>query len=276
MRMFDSNHTRSAAQAPREVSGGVPLKINTRIGHLPDVTDVDHPLVAGSTRLIDQLRQRRLTVDDFLTAIGTLHRDLDVVGSLTPWIERALTEHKNQILYRITAKDTRETIQLYYLEPYEVHPPHCHHNVISTQVVLRGRLRVREYDRIARCGPDTILLRLRADTRLNPGDSLRTCEVERNAHWFAAPSAPAVVLNFNVYGFQDWTFDPKDRPLQRRLIDPTLVASPDGLIVARELALEDGYRKFANRSLDSFAIPRPPAVASSLATASTTPVARLE
>jgi len=248
-----------AAEQSREITTDRPYKINTRTGHLPDVAGVSHPLIGGSIRLIDRLRQHQLTVDEFLAAVGSLHREVGVLDSLATWVERALTEQQNQILYRTTAAETRETIQLYYLEPYEVHPPQCHHNIISTQVVLHGRLRVREYDRIARFRADTILLRMRRDAWLSPGDSLRTSEVEANGHWFAAGAAPTVVLNFNVYGYQAWTFDAKDQPLQRRLMDPTLAASPDGLIIARELGLDEGYKKFANRSLDSFAIPRPPA-----------------
>lgn len=239
----------------------VAIKMNSRAGRvLPDVDAYQGPLAVESLRLIAELKARRLTPDAFQERIRALHAALDLPRELAGWIERALTERKDQVLTQKTLPDLAHTLQLLYLEPREVHPPHCHHNLISTQVVLSGRVYVREYDRVARIDDDTILLRLRTDRWFGVGDSMQTTEVERNAHWFAADDRPAVMLNFYILGYQDWTFDSKgSRTKGRRMLDPTIQAQGDGLILGKEIPLEEGYVRFGNKPIDSFPIPAPTA-----------------
>jgi hypothetical protein len=239
----------------------VAIKMNSRAGRvLPDVDAYQGPLAVESLRLIEEIRARRITPDTFQARIRALHASLDLPRLLRDWIDRALEEQKDQILNQKTLPDLAHTLQLLYLEPREVHPPHCHHNLISTQVVLSGRVYVREYDRVARVDEDTILLRLRTDRWFRVGDTMQTTEVDRNAHWFAADDQPAVMLNFYIHGYQDWTFDPKgSRPKGRRMLDPTLAAQGDGLILGKEIPLEEGYVRFGNKPIESFPIPAPTA-----------------
>lgn len=49
-------------------------------------------------------------------------------------------------------------------------------------------------------------------------------------------------------GYQDWTFNPQG-PLRRKLVDPTFGRNPDGLIIAKEVSVEDAYAKFGGRPL---------------------------
>ena len=241
---------------------GVTIKMNSRAGRvLPDVDAYQGPLATESLRLIADLKARRLTPDSFQDRIRSLHAQIDLRRELAEWIDRALAERKDQVLHQKTLPDLAHTLQLLYLEPREVHPPHCHHNLISTQVVLSGRVYVREYDRVARIDEDTILLRLRTDRWFDPADSMQSTEVERNAHWFAADDRPAVMLNFYILGYQDWTFDPKgSRNKGRRMLDPTLAAQGDGLILGKEIPLEEGYVRFGNKPIEFFPIPAPAAV----------------
>jgi hypothetical protein len=237
----------------------VGIKMNSRAGRvLPDVDTYQGPLALESLRLIAELKARRLTPDTFQYRTRALHESLDLRRELADWIDRALAGRKDQVLNQKTLPDVAHTLQLLYLEPREVHPPHCHHNLISTQVVLSGRVYVREYDRVARIDDDTILLRLRTDRWFGGGDTMQTTEVERNAHWFAADDQPAVLLNFYILGYQDWTFDSKgSRNKGRRMLDPTVRAQGDGLILGKEIPLEEGYVRFGNKPIDSFPIPAP-------------------
>jgi hypothetical protein len=237
------------------------IKMNSRAGRvLPDVDAYQGALAMESLRLIAELKARRLTPDTFQDRVRALHQSLDLRRELAVWVDRALAEQKDQVLNQKTLPDAAHTLQLLYLEPREVHPPHCHHNLISTQVVLSGRVYVREYDRVARVDDDTILLRLRTDRWFGVGDTMQTTEVERNAHWFAADDRPAVMLNFYIHGYQDWTFDPKgSRNKGRRMLDPTLAAQGDGLILGKEIPLEEGYVRFGNKPIASFPIPAPAA-----------------
>jgi hypothetical protein len=234
------------------------IKMNTQSGlELEDVDAHAGPLTKSVLDLIGQLAAAERDVDGYQRAVADAFVRESTHEELAPWVEQALAERRDQVLYRRTTPDHRIAFQLLYLDPREVHPPHGHHNLISTQMILRGRVHAREYDRVARLDEGTVLLRLLSDGWMERGALLQATEVARNVHWFAADENPCVMLNFYVLGYQDWTFDPPDgRPHGRRLFDPTLRAQRDGLIVAPELPLAEGYQKFGNRPLAAFPVPR--------------------
>jgi hypothetical protein len=99
------------------------------------------------------------------------------------------------------------------------------------------------------------LLRTRTDRWFGVGDRVETTEVSKNAHWFCADDKPAVMLNFYILGFQDWTFDPKGTK-GRRMLDPTFGIQGDGMIVAKELTLEEGYLRFGDLPIEKVPLPR--------------------
>jgi len=245
---------RSDASARDSIPGAeAEVMINTRLtDDVPDILDIHIPVVDRSVALVEKLARRELTPDAYMAAVRSLHEELDLPNSLKPWIERTLQEKKDIVVYQRTRQTHREAIQFFYLAPNVFHPPHCHHNILSTQLVLRGQAHVREFDRIARLGPDTLLLKLRLDGWLGPGEAMRATEIERNCHWFASGDEPCVMLNFNAYGYQDWTFNPKDRPLRRNLVDPTHGRNGDGLIIAKEISVDESYAKFGGRPLSDF------------------------
>ena len=232
-----------------------PVRINTRTtDDLPDITDIRLPVVERSVELIDRLRRGDLKPAAYQRAVQAMQEELDLPNSLSPLIQQALEQKEDIVLYRRTGKAHREALQLFYIDANVFHPPHCHHNILSTQLMLRGRCHIREFDRIARLSEDTLLMRLRRDAWIGPGEALRTTEIDANCHWFGAGDQPAVMLNFNAYGYQDWTFNAKDRPLRRNLVDPTYGRNPDGLIIAKEVSVEEAYAKFGGRPLADFAM----------------------
>jgi len=232
------------------------VKMNTRAGAvLPDVDGYQERLWTGAQEQIQALNRHAITPDEYIARIRELHHGCDLVAELRPWIERALAERKDQVLNQMTTPAKSWTMQLLYLEPREVHPPHHHHNLISTQVVLHGRVYAREWDRVARLGPDEVLLRTVTDRWFGIGDRFETTEISRNAHWFCADDRPAVMLNFYILGFQQWTFDPPGTK-GRRMLDPTNGVQDDGLIVARELPLAQGYERFGDVPIESIKLPR--------------------
>jgi|SRR5215204_53552 len=240
---------------PLPQTTGRPVKINTRTtDDLPNITDIDIPVVRRSLELIEKLRRSELKPDAYQRAVQVMQEELDLPRTLAPWIERTLEEKQDIVVYRRTGKTHREALQFFYIDPNVFHPPHCHHNILSTQLMLRGRCHSREYDRIARLSDDTLLLRLRFDGWIGPGEALRASEIDRNCHWFGAGDEPVVMLNFNAYGYQDWTFNPKDRPLRRNLVDPTYGKNGDGLIIAKEVSVEEAYAKFGGRPLSDFPV----------------------
>jgi hypothetical protein len=243
--------------AASPVPAGEPkVIINTRLtDDFPDVLDIHIPVVDRSIALVEKLARREMTPDRYMEAVKDLQEELDLVNSLATYIDRTLDEKRDIVVFQRTRATHREAIQFFYLAPNVFHPPHCHHNILSTQLILRGHAHVREFDRIARLSPDTLLLKMRLDARLGPGEALRATEISRNCHWFASGDEPCVMLNFNAYGYQDWTFNPPGSPLRRNLVDPTFGLSPDGLIIAKEISVEDSYGKFGGRALSDFPMP---------------------
>jgi hypothetical protein len=225
----------------------------------PDILDTNHPFVTNAVDLIKRLRTGVLTPLAYHDEVLKLTQDPETKESLAPMVQQTLNEKCDQILYRRTGDTHREAIQMFYLAANVLHPPHCHHNIISTQMMMAGEVHVREYDRVARLTPTTILLRLKSDKWIGQGSALRATETSGNCHWFGASDSPAVMLNFNAYGYQDWTFNPPDKPLLRNLVDPTHGVNPDGLIIALEIDAITAYKKFGGRPLSDFP---PQAVAS--------------
>jgi hypothetical protein len=239
-----------------KTASGKVVKMNTRAGAvLPDVDTYQDRLWTEADKLIRKLDRHEITPDAYIADVRALHQGMDLPTELKPWIERALAERKDQVLNQMTTPAKSWTMQLLYLEPHEVHPPHHHHNLISTQVVLHGRVYAREWDRVARLAPDQVLLRTVTDRWFAVGDRFETTEISRNAHWFCADDKPAVMLNFYILGFQQWTFDPPGTK-GRRMLDPTFGVQDDGLIIAKELPLAEGYQRFGDVPIESVKLPR--------------------
>lgn len=224
----------------------------------PPVDDYEGPLKARCIALCDALERHDIDVATYLERSRELLQDPQTLAELKDLTARALEQGRDQVMYRQQKDKHRITLQLLYLSPREVHPPHAHHNLISNQMTVHGRCHVREYDRLARIDDSTVLLRLARDGWSGVGDLMQTTETIRNAHWFAADDSPCVVLNFYILGYQSWTFDPKDAPRRsgRQCLDPTSASQEDGLIIGREIEIEEGYRMFGGRPLAAFpAIP---------------------
>lgn len=223
----------------------------------PDVDAYGGPLKRRCLELVDRLGAGELTVDGYQREVEHLFAEPALLEELRDPVRRALDERRDQVFYRRQDGPRRITLQLLYLQPREVHPPHCHHNLISNQMNVLGRCEVREFDRVARLGPDLLLLRLASEGWFGPGDLMQTTEVYRNAHWFAADDEPCVILNFYLLGFQHWTFDPAEptRRKGRQVLDPTAGRTEDGLILAREVDFDSGYARFGGRPLSDFPMP---------------------
>ncbi len=228
------------------------MRTNSRMGKvLPDVDAFDHPLAATLRALMTRLADGELTVPAFHAATASTFAASRLATTLAQPMATALASGADQILLRRAEGARDYTLQVIHVAPGEVHPPHMHHNVISTQVILHGALHAREYARERRLGPTQLALRLLTDGVYPAGAAIQSSEFSRNAHWFAAGAAPALMLNFNIRGYERETFDPPST-LGRRLIDPTGEALADGSIVTGEMSVDAAYAKFGDATLASF------------------------
>ncbi len=220
---------------------------------VPDVSAYDGPLLKGALAIIDRLAAHALTPDQYQDEIARLFDRIDPVAALRGWTEKCLAERADQILYRKTTATTSVWFQLLHLRAREVHPPHCHRNLISNQVLLHGNSWLREYDRVSRIDDETIYTKLRSDGATRVGDRVRTTEIDRNAHWFCTDDKQSVQLNFFIVGYQDWLFDAARTGHRGRIyLDVTGPVTRDGLIVTKEIPVEAAEEKFQNRHINEF------------------------
>lgn len=95
----------------------------------------------------------------------------------------------------------RLKLQLFSLAEGESHPPHAHHNLLSCQIVLRGRARMREYTLLERTAEGELKVREEPVKELEPGDGVFTLQRRNNIHWQTGLAAGTVLLNINWRGF---------------------------------------------------------------------------
>ena len=106
-------------------------------------------------------------------------------------------------LYKAPAASGRLKLQLFPLSPGEAHPPHAHYNLISCQVVLQGRVRMREYSLLRRRDGNILEVREEPLKELAPGDGVITLLEKNNIHWQEGLEPGTVLLNINWQGYFD-------------------------------------------------------------------------
>lgn len=75
--------------------------------------------------------------------------------------------------------------KLFVLRAGRANPPHGHDNLVALTYVLRGRFRVRHYERI-REEPEGIVLKPTIERVLRPGDATSISDIRDNVHWHEA------------------------------------------------------------------------------------------
>lgn len=223
-------------------------RIRTKTNRLDPKTDDGFYGILETLRLgeTDVAQFQEKCLNYFLPLINSGQFD-DIVGE-------AMTADGQVELVRRHTDHCRYTVLFYRVDEYEVHPPHHHYNVISSQIVVSGKIRIREYDRVKREKDGRLILRLASDRLLGPGDNFQASEWGRNVHWFQAVDGPAIIFNTNARGYETSTFDQDEGSFGRRYIDPTIFTS-GGLIQAEEFQEPEAEARFQGRSLDDFPVP---------------------
>ncbi|MDC3955095.1 hypothetical protein KEG38_14615 [Polyangium jinanense] len=122
----------------------------------------------------------------------------------------------------------RLVTKLFVLRAGRANPPHAHDNMVSMHYVLRGRFRVRHYDRV-RDEPGGIVLRPTIDRVLGPGEATSISDERDNVHWHVAET-DGVLLDVLCA-------DLEGRPTDTHLVDPVRAELLEGgLLRARRLS----------------------------------------
>lgn len=205
--------------------------------------------------LLEKLRHDEVAVPDYMARLMEMLESEKLAATLKDESDEAMRIHGQLELLRRHVDDCRHTVLLYRVDENEVHPPHHHFNVISAQVVLRGRIHLREYERVRREEDGKLAMRLVRDCELGPGGAFNAGEWHRNVHWFTAIGGPALIFNINVRGYEKQTFDREDQGrFGRRYIDLSSIGE-DGTAICPELDEETAEARFQGKPLSAFPLP---------------------
>jgi hypothetical protein len=116
---------------------------------------------------------------------------------------------------------------LFDFEAHNVVTPHGHRHMVSAHLVVAGRLRVRNFDRLGD-SPGAMRLRPTRDYVAGPGEVSTMCLERDNIHWFVPQGGPARTFDVLVSGLDpgrpDHLIEAVDPVRARRGEDGSLIA----------------------------------------------------
>lgn len=214
------------------------------------------PAVTSVNDLLSRLKQNTVTPEYFVSELQKRYSDIDIISEFEDWIYDVPKLGSKRILFEKKLHGGKITLQIFYISQNSSHPPHAHHNVLSNQCVLKGQLHLREYDRVSRVDRQTISLQPIHDRILTANQYFHTTEYLNNVHWFGATDEPAIVVNFNVKGFLNDTFDSlSNKASERAYLDLANCTRDEQVIYAEEITQRKAYYLFSNRALRDFDSP---------------------
>jgi hypothetical protein len=116
---------------------------------------------------------------------------------------------------------------LFDFAPHNVVTPHGHRHMVSAHLVVAGRFRVRNFDRLGD-EPGAMRLRPTRDYVAGPGQVSTMCSERDNIHWFVPQNGPARTFDVLVSGLDpgrpDHVIEAVDPVRARRGEDGSLIA----------------------------------------------------
>jgi hypothetical protein len=123
-------------------------------------------------------------------------------------------------------------VKLFAFDKGRANPPHAHDNMVSTHLVLRGRFRVRHFDRV-RDEADHVVIRPTIDRELGPGEHTSISDARDNVHWHHALTEGLLldIVRAKVA--------PGGPETTTHLLDPGAGHGADGTLRARRISTVD-------------------------------------
>jgi len=116
---------------------------------------------------------------------------------------------------------------LFDFQPHNVITPHGHRHMVSAHLVVAGRFRVRNFDRLGDEG-GAMRLRPTRDYVARTGQVSTMCSERDNVHWFVPQGGPATTFDVVISGLDpgapDHLIQAVDPLRARRRADGTLLA----------------------------------------------------
>lgn len=130
---------------------------------------------------------------------------------------------------------------LFDFAPHNLVTPHGHRHMVSAHLVVAGRFRVRNFDRLAD-EPGAMRLRPTRDYVAGPGQVSTMCAERDNIHWFVPQGGPARTFDVVVSGL-----DPGQPDHVVEAVDPVRARrAGDGSLVAPIIDFESSSRLYTS------------------------------
>lgn len=150
--------------------------------------------------------------------------------------------HKHSVQFLDDAGQRRQlgyAAALFNFAPHNVITPHGHRNMVSAHLVVEGRLRIRNFDRL-RDEKDGIVIRPTRDEVASVGTLSAMSSDRDNIHWFVPQAGPAATFDVIISGI-----DPDQPDYDITAIDPVGGRMlPDGSLLAPRMEFEHASAKY--------------------------------
>lgn len=202
-------------QAPQLAYGAMmaPL-LAYSITHKPSLhRKLASPLLRGpfSGRLIDEIQEAvykmesgDISDDDFITCVCHAMQESVVRGELQQWLNMDVRDDENIdiVLKKCIgyAPLKRWYLKLHFMAPGNVHGLHGHRDVLSTQVIARGKLHVQEMALLGSLDDNPTKIKIIRDEPVGPVNGFVTSDRIGNVHGFEPVDGPAVRFQFYLRG----------------------------------------------------------------------------
>jgi hypothetical protein len=201
-------------QSPRLLYGVVAAPLLARPAKYPRLhRKVAKPLLSGPLRgqLIEKimdniymLERNDLSHEDFLRRVTSNMCEAVHRGDIDRWLDLPIKSYEN--IDVVLCKNIgyaplkRWYLKLHFMAEDNVHDLHAHRDVLSTQVIARGKLRVQEFDLLEPLKSNTTKIKLARDEDVGPVTGFITTNNYRNIHGFYPVGGPAVRFQFYLRG----------------------------------------------------------------------------
>jgi len=132
-------------------------RIRTKVKHLDAQIDEEF------YQITERLRNGKINVDEYQAETLAFLQDKGLKDSFSDDIAFARSISEQHWLLRRHTEQCRYTIMFFSVREHEVHPPHQHHNLISTQVVIEGKIHLREYQRVRMSDKNQLVVQIVRD-----------------------------------------------------------------------------------------------------------------
>lgn len=161
-------------------------------------------LVEDIQGFVYKMEKGELGEDEFISCVCDAMQKSAARGELDSWLGQDVRDDEN---IDITLKKCigyaplkRWYLKLHFMAPGNVHGLHGHRDVLSTQVIARGKLHVQEMDLLGNLADNPTKLEIKRDERVEAVSGFVTTDRIRNVHGFEPVEGPAVRFQFYLRG----------------------------------------------------------------------------